>query len=142
MGDPVFVDEGGDQLLHEALVREEGLVAAVVVVWHRKTIAQGVWEGKDGRGNRVRRGGVERGPKNLPGWLRGRQNRVRLAMGGPEKGPAVGGPGVGGAPDRLSRGGWGRGPGGTPGPGGAVEAAKEAGARGEPRRPRRRVGAG
>ncbi|TCW60157.1 hypothetical protein, partial [Treponema sp. J25] len=62
----------------EALVGEEGLVAAVVVVWHRKTIAQGVWEGKAGRGNRVRWGSVERGPKK-PLCLRG-------AAGDPEKG--------------------------------------------------------
>ncbi|WP_207895392.1 hypothetical protein, partial [Treponema sp. J25] len=59
-----------DQLLHEALVREEGLVAAVVVVWHRKTIAQGWWEGKAGRGNRVWWGPGE-GPKNLLGWRTG-----------------------------------------------------------------------
>jgi len=55
-------------LLHEALVREEGLVAAVVVVWHRKTIAQGVWEGKAGRGNRVQWCGREEGPKKLAMW--------------------------------------------------------------------------
>ena len=86
MGDPVFVDEGCDELLHEALVGEECLVASVVVVWHKTTIAQGVWEGKVGRGNRVRWGSVERGP--CPGEPR-----------------------VGGAPDRLSRGDWGSGPG-------------------------------
>ncbi|TCW62336.1 hypothetical protein C5O22_01020, partial [Treponema sp. J25] len=44
-------------------VREEGLVAAVVVVWHRKTIAQGWWEGKAGRGIWVQWGGMERGLK-------------------------------------------------------------------------------
>jgi len=85
-------------LLHEALVREEGLVAAVVVVWHTTTIAQGVWEGKAGRGNRVRWGSVERGPENLPGWLRGAApSAKKLLARGPEKGPAGGGPGVGGS---------------------------------------------
>jgi len=77
------VDEGGDQLLHEALVREEGLVTAVVVVWHRKTIAQGWWEGKAGRGIGVRWGSVERGPENLPGWLRGAPPSARKLLAGP-----------------------------------------------------------
>ena len=63
------MDEGGDQLFHEALVGEECLVAAVVVVWHTTTIAQGGWEGKDGRGNRVRWGSRERGPpRKLAVW--------------------------------------------------------------------------